>query len=391
MNLGTLKKLAVMGQKTTPVIGVDLGVSSLKMLQLTSGEPPALIAAASVETPEDLRDDPHKRLDFQLDAVAGLAKRGGFKGRRVVCSLPATHAYCKHLQVQKTEGVSMGVLVSSALAANINCDPTSVVIRHIEVGPAPQSKGKVEVICTAAARSTVDHMMEKLQAAKLEPVGMHNEMAAALHAFDYLTGPGTNRAPVLYLDMGLNSTKIVIAHGPVMVFARVIDIAGRQFDRVIAEQLKVDLCTARTLRLQSDELLAPQSQSASPRGGDGLAMLSAAMRKESGGTAVAEPMARLDLREQLEMLVDEVRMCLRYHDTLFPGKRVERAVFLGGECRHKALSKHVATALGLPTQLADPLARVARSGSEPMAGLDLKTAQPGWTVTVGLCQSPTDL
>ena len=84
-------------------------------------------------------------------------------------------------------------------------------------------------------------------------------------------------------------------------------------------------------------------------------------------------------------------MRLRYHDSQFPGKRVDRAMFVGGEARHRGLCQAVARALRLPAQMADPLARIARTGAEPALGVDLKQPQPGWAVALGLCLSPTDL
>jgi hypothetical protein len=47
--------------------------------------------------------------------------------------------------------------------------------------------------------------------------------------------------------------------------------------------------------------------------------------------------------------------------------------------------------LKLPAQMADPLARIVRTGAEPALGVDLKQPQPGWAVVLGLCLSPTDL
>ena len=64
---------------------------------------------------------------------------------------------------------------------------------------------------------------------------------------------------------------------------------------------------------------------------------------------------------------------------------------MGGESRVTAVCQHVARSLKLQAQLADPLARVARSGSEPVSGVDFKEPQPGWSVALGLALSPTDL
>ena len=100
---------------------------------------------------------------------------------------------------------------------------------------------------------------------------------------------------------------------------------------------------------------------------------------------------QIDLREPLEILVDEVSMCLRYQRSLMPDKPVGRVVFVGGESRHRPLCAEIARALRLPAQGADPMSRIARSGSEPCVDVDLSQAQPGWAVALGMCLSPTDL
>jgi len=136
--------------------------------------------------------------------------------------------------------------------------------------------------------------------------------------------------------------------------------------------------------------------------GSGLAVLSATMQKNGvEGAAKPEPAThagaseggngRADLTEPLEILAEEVQMSVRYHDSLFPGRGVDRLVMLGGECRAKAMCRHLAKVLRLPAQLADPMARVARTGKEPTSGVDFREPQPGWAVPLGLCVSPTDL
>src|SRR5688572_3513316 len=59
-------------------IAVDFGTSGLKVLQVTSAESPALVAAAMVPTPEGLLADPNERLNFQVEALAHVLKGGGF-------------------------------------------------------------------------------------------------------------------------------------------------------------------------------------------------------------------------------------------------------------------------------------------------------------------------
>jgi Tfp pilus assembly PilM family ATPase len=86
-----------------------------------------------------------------------------------------------------------------------------------------------------------------------------------------------------------------------------------------------------------------------------------------------------------------VGMCLRYHASQHAGRRVDRVIFVGSEAKQRGLCQHIARTLKLPGNMADPLARLARTGTEPATGVDLRQPQPGWAVAMGLCMSPTDL
>lgn len=375
MALELLRKLNSVGlmKQLSPAIGVDFGVSSLKLIQVQPGPVPTLIAAALIDTPDEMVDDHARRLDFQMAQLSKLVKKGGFRGKRIICSLPSWQLFCKHLQVQRIDGVPMSQVIGAAVGQQIGCDPGALVLRHREVSAA--GGGKAEVIVNAAARSAVQHMVSTMRKSGLEPVGIHSEFDAAMKAFE-IAGGGDQECVALYLDFGAHTTKAMIGHGKTIVFERVIEVGGRQLDRAVAKQLKCAMGEARRTRLALARLM-PEGHS-----GEGMAMLRA-----------SEPStdSEVNLREPLEILADEIRMGLRYHDGLFPGRRIDQAVFLGGESRQQAFSHSVATALGMNTKLADPLAKVARTGSEPSQGVDLKQPQPGFGVAVGLCHCPADL
>jgi Tfp pilus assembly PilM family ATPase len=139
--------------------------------------------------------------------------------------------------------------------------------------------------------------------------------------------------------------------------------------------MRCSLQWARSHRLGSEHLVPPGRNAAAaggPEGGEGAAT------------------TELNLSEPLETLTDEILMCLRYHESVFGG-RPSRVVFVGGEARHRGLCQHIAKRLRIPAQVADPLARLARTGSEPCKDVDLGVPQPGWAVAMGLCMSPADL
>ena len=325
-----------------------------------------------------------------------LIRAAGFKGRRAICGLPSALTVCKHMRFPRTEGVTVDAHVQTAAPVQLECDPSAVVLRHIEVGDLTSGAGagKTEVICMAASRELVMRLMRAMRNARLEPVGMHSEFQATLKSVSHIA-VGADGEARLFLDIGAGGSQVMIAHGGKIVFARRVDLGGRHLDAAIAGRAGGSIAEARQRRLKMTSLTsaAPMEGSAGSGAGSsaGMALLNAALRKEGGrsGAAVADRPDVLD--EPLEILTDDLSACLRYHRSTFPDQPVESLVFLGGESRHTPLCQHVAKALGLPAQIADPMSRVRRTGSEPVVGVDLGGPQPGWALAVGLCMSPADL
>lgn len=420
--LGSLTPGKLMKPSVLP-IAIDFGVSGMKILQMEAGDVPKLVAASFVPTPPELVNDHVARFDFQLDALPRAVKQGGFKGNRAVCAIPAGQTFCKPMQFQKVEGLSLEQLVQGAVSSHIGCEPSALVYRHEEVPTPGAQGGRQEVICTAVPRTLVDRLLRGMRHAKLEVVGIHSEYVAVLRAFDYITHRTDDvNLGTFYLDLGASATKVVIAHGTKPVFARVIEMGGRQFDEAVMRQTRCTLTEARSKRYSGETLAVPPQRVAGPRVVDekmeamasamrgrenataAVALKEAAMEERRAGAALpgltgdvrlaqaASAMPEgIDLKEELEILTDELRMCLRYHDSLFPGRKLDRAVFMGGEALHRGLCQHLAKALRVPVQVADPMARLIKTGKEPANGVNLSQSQPGWAVAVGLCLAPTDL
>ncbi|MFZ2875547.1 MAG: pilus assembly protein PilM [Phycisphaerales bacterium] len=386
-------------------VGIDFGVGSLKMVQSGGSSGGELVGVAGVETPPELYGDHNARLKFQLAQLPRLMKEGGFKGRRVVCAIPNWRVMCKHLQVTRVEGVPLPVLIESAMPAQLGCDPLSVLHRDVEVGLV---NGRTEVIVIATPREFIDRLVRGLTSAKLEPVGMHSEFTSTLRAFD-----GIHRRDkdmdynTLYLDIGAGTTNVMVAHGTGLAFARVISVGGLQIDRAIAQTCGCSPAEARAKRLALG-LTAPPPPRPAAAAPDSSAITGVVDPTAERRVAVPPQLPGLspevtsqpaspvvpeggNADEALEILADEVQMCLRYHASQHPSRRVDRVIFVGGEARHRGLCQHLTRVLKLPGFMADPLSRLTRRGGDPCPGVDLGLPQPAWAVAMGLCMSPTDL
>ena len=421
--LSAIGSTRLIGGSVSP-IAFEFGTAELKVLQITTGSNPQLVAAAAVEMPSRLRRDAQARLAFQIDALPKLMKAGGFKGKRAVCSMPSAMSFCKHLKIVKADGVGLETLVRAKLQSTMGCDPSALVYRWVPVESGTTNRG--EVICMGAGRDVIQRLMRGLKAARLEPVAMHSDFQAILTAMHACTRhlEGHEDKPTLYLELGAGGSRVLVGDGEKLAFAKFVEIGGRHLDEAIARAQNIDHERARSIRLNLETLVpetavaaasAPKSATADRAGGSGLAMLEAALKRsratptheDNQGSAVMaaldesamgmetldEAMTRTgtDLTEPLEILTDEVQMCVRYYNGMCPQRKIERVAFLGGESRQIALCTHIAKRLNLPAQIADPLARVTRTGNEPCIGTDLSGSQPGWSVALGLCLRPTDL
>ncbi len=438
-----------LGRTRYSPIAIDFGADAIKLLQLIPGDPPQLVAAATEPVPPQFRADPAGRNACHVELLKRLLKQHPFKGRRAICSIPTSHTLIQHIQVAKAENeAALDEQVRQHLRQRMNVDPTRMVIRHFNVGTVVrEGSSKQEVICIAASREAVMRHIESAHRAKLDVVGMHAEPMALLRAFGHLYRRAEDaERTTMFIDLGAVTTKVVIAHGSQMVFAKTIHAAGDHLTRAYARRKKLEFAAARKQRI-ADTADTPRREAAGPgpaidnspvagetslagsgRAGTGFALLDSVPAEDDGddgisltggsggGTATATAPAAATATaplmgsaartggggggdddaavydDVLDCMIDELQLAVRYHQSTFPGRAIEKLVFLGGESHHVELCQRLAKALRIAAQLGDPLARLVKKGQGSAASaLDMRRPQPGWAVPLGLSLSEANL
>lgn len=386
-------------------IGVDFGTSAMKVMGVQSGDQPLLLGAGLVETPEELRGDAKKRLSFQIKALPELLGKLNLKSKRIACAIPAWATVCKHLQLVKADAAGIAEQVAALAPIQLQCEPSAISYKFIEI--TPTGAAKPEVIVMAVSRELIATIMKSLRDAKLDPVGMHSEFTAQLASFDCLhRRDGDENINTLYLDMGHGTTCVSISHGKQLAFARVVDIGGAAINETLAQQLKCSVAEACERRWSEMSSLTTRPARMIAEGdlrSLGTVSNNIDIDRRSVGTSPsglseflhllpeAEVSGNSALRESLDTLTDEVKMCLRFHASQFPQRKVSRVVFTGGEAMHHGVCQQIALALKLPGHVADPFTRLTRNESTKFVHVESTRAQPGWVVALGACVSPTDL
>lgn len=395
-------------------IGVDFGSDCLRLaqVQFTNGEY-KLIAAASADVPAHVRHDPHNRIQFFVDTTRDLLAQGRFQGRQAVLSLPAASMYVQHLRLARMDDAETRKALAWEARGKLPIDPSQALLRHMIAGEVYQDQEpRNEVIIVAAAKDYVNQLLAGAAKARLDVVGMNIEPKAIVDCFAHVYRRKNDEdATTCFLDIGLTASRVIVARGESVLFARVIPIGGEHFNTAVAHALRINLDAAKLLRLQVATAPLPTPEKApAPEATQtssveqvmpllGANMSRAQTPAEPAHAQDTDPAAReLALHaaqvEQaclgpLRKLIDELDLCRRYYESTFPSKPIDRIVFIGGEARQRGLCQHIARELGIAAQLGDPLVRMNRISDVGVeSGIDRRFPQPAWTVAVGLSLGP---
>jgi cell division ATPase FtsA len=177
---------------------------------------------------------------------------------------------------------------------------------------------------------------------------------------------------------------VIIARSGKILFMNSMPIGGDALNAAVADALKVHPDDARILRqkLTHTQALEPQRAAEDP-------MAEAAGARPPAPAPVDDHSIsshiEASMQVPLDKMIEELRMCRRYHEATFPSVPLDRIVFGGGEARSRFVCQYIAKAMALPAQLGDPMARLSRAGTLGMeSGIDRRQPQPSWAVALGL-------
>ena len=350
----------VLKARMTP-IGIDMGTASVKLVQLRRSEDTLdLCAATCIDIPGPRQADPRERLEFISDRLRSVVGSSSFKGRKCVLSLPAAITAVQHVKTAKMPPAELDKALRWELEGKLPFDPSDAVIRHVIAGETYSERDTgLEVVVIAAPRESIELYLEAARRSRLDVVGLNVEPCAIVQCFARLFRRKDDSERVTtFLDFGQACTQVVVAHGNKLVFARNIMLGACHMEESTSAALGVtagDLHAAR-IRVQAQPDPCPEAE-----------QLYAAMG------------------QSIETMVTEITKCIRYYESVFPAKTIERAVFLGGQAGDRRLCQRVAQRLDLPAQIGDPLARIGGTGrTGKTSGIDRRQAQPAWAVAIGL-------
>jgi len=375
-------------QRKIHPIGIDLGSSSLKLVQLTDqGGRLSLIAAAQREVPHEIQTDPAAFQEWYVTNIKETLSSKPFKGRKAITCLPAREMLIQHMRLAKMDDDQLAKALPWEAQGKMPFDVNHAMLRHVVAGEVYEgSQSKLEVILMAASRHVVHQHLSLIERTKIEIESINVEPNALLNCFGHLLeqDQGSSGA-VMFIDLGHSSTKVVIFLGTKLTFARTIGIGSEHIRRAFCDTLGVDYDQAVDLHYNLDQASPRPDTADQPILSENNTTTATATIAQSQTADTQKYDTDKVITLALQNLSEEIRSCIRYHDLMFNTHQVERVIFLGGQAKNTFLSQQLAQQLNLPAQLGDPLARVDSAGLiGPHSDLEQHQHHSEWAIAFGL-------
>src|ERR1700722_1750407 len=178
-------------------IGLDLGLDSIKMLQLEVRQPApavdgqpgtptlAVVAAAKHPLPEAARKNPAKRAQLAAETIRRMFAQQPFIGRNVVAALPREIVHVKNMRLTNVPDDELEAAVRVEAKTVFPFDLSQATLQFLPAGRVRQgSETRHEVVVLAALNSDVDDYLEQLHQIGVAVNSLDTEITGLFRCFE---------------------------------------------------------------------------------------------------------------------------------------------------------------------------------------------------------------
>lgn len=354
-------------------LGLEIGSANLKLVEL-SGNPPVLRGLAIRPTPPGVIQEgsivePGALANELRDMMAELRTRK----RYVVTAASNLAVITRTLQVPKMPIKQMEEAVRWEAERYIPFPIDEVVLDYspLDSGEGIPDGEQMDVVVGAARQETIASLVEALKAANLEPLVIDVKPFAGLRTLGSRLH-GTDREPItLFLEIGAESSALVLTRGERLLLNRVINLSGKDFTGAISRAFNLDLMAAEDAKKNYGLATIPTED-------EDLLLDFDAERERFNPARMYDA-----IRPVLVELTTELRRSLEFFRVQVGDLGVDQGFVSGGGSKLRSLVPLLADTLGIPLELADPWQGISVDKSK--FDLEyLKGLSPEFTVPIGL-------
>jgi type IV pilus assembly protein PilM len=310
--------------KDKPLFGLDIGFSSMKVMQTMPDGKNAIVAGYGVN-----RFDPKIIKDGIIIDIPEMAKSahelfdkyiiGKISTKRVAMSIPAMRTFTRTIKLPKLTNKELEDAVRMEAEQYI---PVPVDDLYMDYSITSTTETEIELLAVAVPKKIVDSYVALAKVLGLELVALEATIASSSRLFVHTE---LSDVPTVIIDYGSISSDITIFdHG--IVVTGTAGGGGDNFTDLISEALDISKSEAQVIKAKYG--------------------LSYSKKQKEITTA---------LKPTLEQILKEIRRMIRYYEERYgDDRKIVQIVTLGGGSNMPGLSDYMTNALRLPVRMSNP-------------------------------------
>lgn len=318
-----------------PVFGLDIGLSSLKVMQITQGRKKDIVTGYGVTSfNSDIFTDgvltDHETLAKVTHELFDKHIIGSISTSRAVIAIPASKTFTRSMTLPKLKPKDLAAAVQLEAEQYI---PVPINELYLDYNVVIETDKVTEILAVAVPQKIVDSYLLLTKMLGLDVVAIETTISAAGRLF---VQAEQSDVPTVLIDLGSLSSDITIYDKGLVVTGTVAG-GGDSFTTLIAEKLKVTYQEAHIIKT-----------------------------KYGLGVSKKQKEITEGLKPVLDQLVKEIRRMIRYYEERSnTDKKIGQIVTMGGGANMPGLSEHLTSTLRLPVRMCDPWQHLDFAGLQP--------------------------
>ncbi|MFZ6015973.1 MAG: type IV pilus assembly protein PilM [Patescibacteria group bacterium] len=321
-------------QKTHNFLGVDLGLSGIKIVELANdGGHARLVTYAYADHAVDSFDQMFgERVDETAKLVKDMLSKARCTTKEAVAAIPVSSIFTSIISVPASNEKELkeSIMLQAKKLIPVPLEEIQLDSKVIEGALKTEGQKKVSrVLLTGAPKKLVNRYIDLLgKKCGLNLISLETESFAQIRALI-----GKDRSSIMIIDIGFHRTNISVIDKGIPFLNRSIAVGGDMITQTISQMLGITYEQSETMKrdIRSLESFAPAG----------------------------------DLKPMLDALMKPILNEIKYSFSLYQGqadageqRRIDKIILTGGSALLPGLPEFLTQTMNVNTYLGDPWARV---------------------------------
>jgi type IV pilus assembly protein PilM len=339
-------------KRSKPLVGLDIGSSAVKAVELTKGKKGYQVTRLAVENlaPDAVVDGAIVDSVAVAQTIKQTLSSGKFKPKGVAAGVSGHSVIVKRVVLPAATAEEVHASIEFDAEQYIPFEVSEVNLDYQVVGAPANDEPGTEVLLVVAKKDKIQNHTNVISLAGRETKIVDIDAFALQNTYEANYGIEPN-ATVALLNIGAQLMNINITKAGMPLFVRDVSVGGNQYTDILQKELQLSFHDAEDLKL--------------------------------GKTLDADPQMVQPLLESItDMLVLEVQKTFDFFRETYPAEAISKVMISGGAARMPGLADKIEEVFGHPTEVLNPFKSIRLA-----ADIDYTLASslgPSMAVAVGL-------